>query len=723
MDELDVVDLLLVDDRTENLMALAAVLNFPNYNLIKSSSGDEALRYLLDHEPAVILLDVQMPDIDGFETARLIKQNARTRDIPIIFITAGEKESAFVHRGYDHGAVDYIYKPFDAHILQSKVAVFAELSRKTKRLIQAEQKLREQDLREREQKIAQLELRSLRREHADQKKYRELVDGLSHGIVWSANAETLQISFISASVQSILGYSLDDCLGNDRLFLNCLAPEDQKKFSDLIDIVKNTRNQFSLEHRLVASDGRALWFQTGLRIGLSVDGTQVEIRGLSVEITKIKQAEAILRKNKNHSDFLAQASLVLSESLDIETTLARIGSLAVPHLADWYSIHALNSKGEIELISLTHLDAQKVELVRKLANEFPIDPAADNGISRVLRSGKPEICVNLEEACLKNQSKTTEQVEAIRALTLRSSVIVPLIARGKIIGVLTLIAAESAHQYDDKDLHIAEDLARRASYAIDNAYLYEEAQSAIQARDEFLSIASHELKTPITPLKLQIQSLMRTLKTKSIFEIQPQRINKMLEASDRQLSRLSRLIDDLLDISRIRVGKMKLSMEEFDLRELILDVIDRFADQLALSKCEVQISALNSIPVNWDRFRIEQVLINLLTNAMKYGGGKPIQISTWTENQKVKISFCDNGIGINKMDLERIFGRYERAVSGNHFGGLGLGLYIVQQILIGHGGSIAVKSKLGEGSTFTVEIPAIPLATKSDISDPRSSEI
>jgi CheY-like chemotaxis protein len=133
--DFDKIEILLVDDRQENLLALEAVLASPDYKLIKVNSGDEALRYLLDHSPALILMDVQMPGLNGFETASIIKGSERTREIPIIFVTAINMDERFVHKGYDHGAVDYIYKPYDAHVLRSKVAVLAEIRRHHQRMI------------------------------------------------------------------------------------------------------------------------------------------------------------------------------------------------------------------------------------------------------------------------------------------------------------------------------------------------------------------------------------------------------------------------------------------------------------------------------------------------------------------------------------------------------------------------------------------------------------
>jgi signal transduction histidine kinase len=154
-------------------------------------------------------------------------------------------------------------------------------------------------------------------------------------------------------------------------------------------------------------------------------------------------------------------------------------------------------------------------------------------------------------------------------------------------------------------------------------------------------------------------------------------------------------------------GKMSLNLEEFDLVELARDILSRLNEQLINAKCEISfdVTVVDPLMVTWDRFRIEQVIINLMTNAMKYGQGKPIHLSIWSDGNGVRIAVQDRGIGIAEVDRERIFQRFERAVSGRHFAGLGLGLYIVKQLVESHGGKIEVTSRLNEGSTFTVSIP------------------
>jgi PAS domain S-box-containing protein len=683
----DLVDILLVDDRTENLMTLETVLASPDYRLIKAESGDEALRYLLDHEPALILMDVQMPDLDGFETASMIKKSERTRDIPIIFVTAINKDERYVHQGYAQGAIDYIYKPYDANILKAKVSVFADLARKSKRLIEAERQLRKTEKKERERQITELELKSLRREQAEQKKYLDLVQGISHGIVWAADAESLAISFVSPSAEKILGYPTETWRKEPSFFAEHIYPLDRQMVMDSIEKAKAERSESQIEHRLITASGDAVWFHTQFRMARKSEGAGYEVRGLSVDITQIKDSQEVLRQNKIRSDFLAQASFVLGQSLDFEKSLNQLANLIVPECADGFSVHLLDSKEQLNGLVLNF---------KSNRNEGLNDALADLGMNEVLLGSTAKLWIHV-----------SDEVYQRHDLRLKSAILVPLVVHDKTFGVMSLLKSRIDSNYNEDDLAMAKDLASRVVVAIENASLHQMAQAAVRVRDDFLSVASHELKTPLTPLKLQAEMLSRLLKGISTSDLKLEKVDKTLKTFDRQLDRLSYLIDELLDISKMTNGKMSLNLEEFDLIELVRDIVGRLSEQMESAKCDISldVTIVDPLMVYWDRFRIEQVIINLLTNAAKYGQGKPIHLSIWSEKENVCLSVTDGGIGIAEEDQGRIFNRFERAVSGRHFAGLGLGLYIVKQLLEAHGGKIAVKSKLNEGSVFTITIP------------------
>jgi PAS domain S-box-containing protein len=229
--------------------------------------------------------------------------------------------------------------------------------------------------------------------------------------------------------------------------------------------------------------------------------------------------------------------------------------------------------------------------------------------------------------------------------------------------------------------------------------LYKREQEAVRARDDFLSIASHELRTPLTPLRLQVQILRRLLAQGE--SLRREKLVASLDTLERQTERLGRLVSDLLDVSRITAGKLTLRRERLDLADVARDVVERYA---GASRSRIALTT-ESAPGSWDRASLEQVATNLLANAIKYGEGKPIDVTVAPRDGVAVLAVRDRGIGIAAGDVERIFGRFERATSATSYGGLGLGLYIAQQIAVAHGGRISVESAPGQGATFTVALP------------------
>jgi len=232
-----------------------------------------------------------------------------------------------------------------------------------------------------------------------------------------------------------------------------------------------------------------------------------------------------------------------------------------------------------------------------------------------------------------------------------------------------------------------------------------ELEQAVHIRDEFVSIASHELKTPLTSLMLQSQIRTRFLRNGDSSAFTPEKLAKMFDTDERHLIKITHLINDMLDISRINSGKLSINLERFDLCELVRELIDRYSEFFLAAGCTVACDFCESSFGYWDRFRIEQVVTNLLTNAIRYGAGKPILVQVQLISNKALIIVRDNGRGIAPENQSRIFQRFERADSKADISGLGLGLYIASQILEAHHGSIRVKSELGHGATFTVELP------------------
>ncbi len=234
---------------------------------------------------------------------------------------------------------------------------------------------------------------------------------------------------------------------------------------------------------------------------------------------------------------------------------------------------------------------------------------------------------------------------------------------------------------------------------------YAQAQEEIQSRDEFLSVASHELKTPLTSMLLQIQTALHNIRSVSLAQFSVEHLLKMLESAENQTKRLSRMINDLLNVSLITTGKMDLELEELDLEEIVRNVLEDFSQKLEKENYEIVVHVIEPVIGQWDKVRIEQAISNLISNAIKYGRRKPIDITISKRETMGRLIMKDQGIGIPATELKRIFALFQRAVSSNDYKGLGVGLYITNQIIKAHGGKISVTSREGKGSTFTIDLP------------------
>jgi predicted ATPase/signal transduction histidine kinase len=423
---------------------------------------------------------------------------------------------------------------------------------------------------------------------------------------------------------------------------------------------------------------------------------------LSLEIVALVEKLTNEMRERQHAEaavrLLAEASLRLSQSLDYETTLSSIAELCVPLLADWCVIDLLEEDHRVRRIAASHADPTHERLVSHLEETSATSTDSPSPTSTVIREGHSVLVVKLTEAVLKEYAPGFADI--LRKLDMRTLMAVPMVARERPVGAIGLARGGPDCPYGPRDLELAEELARRAAVAIDNARFYRNSQDAVRLRDEFLTVASHELNTPVASLQLALARLAKPGALSS-----PEKVHGIVQTAQRQTFKLTRLISELLSVSRIQAGRFDLQLEEVDLAEVVREVVNRFGTDLARAKSELSIRADAPVTGTWDRQKLDQVVTNLLSNAVKFGRGKPISIVVARTREGARLIIEDHGIGMAPERLPRIFERFERGVSDRDFGGLGLGLYIVKQIVEALGGSVRARSSRDSGTIFMVDLP------------------
>jgi len=648
---------LLVDDNADNLLALSAVLDRLNLRLVQATSGARALALAAKEEFAVIILDVQMPVLDGFETARLLRMRPAGGQTPIIFLTANSHDPTVSLRGYAEGAVDFLVKPFDPGILRSKVSVFVSLHEARRTVQRQEAMLREHAL-------------EAQRRESDAR-YQSLAEAVPL-IVWTADVNG-KITYANRAWTEYVGVPPQELTS----WKHIVHPDDHPAVKAARDRARSKQAVFEAVFRVRSASGEYRWHVGKAIPSRDALGRLVGWLGTATDVDDHRRSEERAR-------FLAEASSVLGASLDVREVLARVCARAVPVAGDLCAVHLRRADGFLREVSVAQ------ELLERLAVPGP-EQLERLGVSEVLSTGR-----TVTELQARGQ-------EAPLGLTRWISV--PLVSRGAVIGVLTLGrgAGADAGLFSEE---MALELAARVAVAADNASLYEEAQEAIRLRDEFLSVASHELRTPLTPLNLKLGMLRRVADQSTTGTLPAEQVSADIGVAARHVQRLTNLVDHLLDVTRIRAGKLQLQLEEVDLAEVVRDSASRLSSMATEVGSTLEVKTPERCAGVWDRMRLEQIVTNLLSNALKYGGGRPVRL--WLEDRSPRdavLSVQDAGVGMEPSVLGRIFGRFERGQSGRHYPGLGLGLYITRQIVTALEGTISVESTPGQGSLFTVVLP------------------
>lgn len=507
------------------------------------------------------------------------------------------------------------------------------------------------------------------------------------------------ITFLNPIAEALTGWGLEQARGRRLVeVFRILNEQTRLPVESPVDKVISEGKIVGLANHtiLVARDGTETAIDDS---GAPIFNRKNELVGIVLVFRDVTEK----RREEDRRRFLVEASSLLASTLDYAPTLTSIAQLSVQRIADWCAVDILQADKSLERLAVAHVDPVKIRSVEELQKRYPADPKSLYGVHEVIRTGKAQLMSEIPDALLVAAAVDAEHLRLIRELGLRSSMIVPLRCRGRTLGAITLVSAESQRRFGPNDLLFAEELANVSAMAIENARLYRDAQQANRTKDDFLATVSHELRTPLNAM-LGWASLLRTSK------LSEEKRQQGLETIERNARAQAQLIEDLLDVSLIVSGNLRLDARSVDLPTVINAAIDsvRLAAEAKRVRIEVRVER-EAQHATGDPGRLQQVIWNLLSNAVKFSREQGVvSVRVARVDSQAEIQVSDTGLGIDPEFLPHIFERFKQANSTTtrSYGGLGLGLAIARHLVELHGGTISATSAgLNQGASFRVRLP------------------
>ena len=660
------INILIVDDEPKNLTVLESLLDEPGYRLVRAGSADEALLALVMEEFALLILDVRMPGMTGFELAQMIKGRKKTARVPIIFLSAYYNEDQHVLEGYGSGAVDYLHKPVNATILRSKVAVFAELHRKGREVAEsnralmaevAERRHAEEQLRELNEALDRRVAERTAALHLSDTRLRMATDTVGLGI-WSWTLADDRWVWENDWPVSIFGTARARWPVTPAQLAACFIDErDRQVFEGLAEHARRHEAPLRFEGRVRGPDGAVRWVELD-GDSMTGPGGAVQVLGTLRDTTERRLAEQELRDSERF--------------LRTVTSAARIGLAVIE-----------------EARSFRFANEAYAQML-----EVPLDAIVGRPVAEVLQAGWPQVRACLDRVFAGERVSFEFTVPAVSAQAEG-----PVRHFGAFLEPHAGAADEGGEGGGTVVLVVVEITALKQ--------LESELRETDRRKDEFLATLAHELRNPLAPVRNAVQVL--NLRGSANREWQ-----RAGEVIDRQMRVMVRLIDDLMDVARINKGRIELHKAQVPLSEVLdwaLEAsrpqIDEFGHLLVLD-LPPEVILLDA-----DLTRLSQAFMNLLTNAVKYterGGRIELSARVSAEAGQVTVSVKDNGIGIAPAQLEGVFNMFSQVESAlvRSRGGLGIGLSLARRLVEMHGGRVEARSKgLGWGSEFLVHLPVL----------------
>ncbi|HEX2189322.1 MAG TPA: PAS domain S-box protein [Longimicrobiaceae bacterium] len=540
-----------------------------------------------------------------------------------------------------------------------------------------------------EQKVIQAELR------ASEERLRVALQaaGMAHWD-WDLRSGTV---LWNPEHNRMVGLPPDQARGSVPEFVERVHPADRSTVSGALAHAARTGEDYRTDFRILDPRGEERWLAAYGRVLTGEDGRPARMVGVIRDATGE-------RRRDDADRFLGRVSDVLASSLDYGSTLQSVATLCAGALADFCLVQ-VEEEGRIEALGVAHADARRAEILRGLVRRFPAAPGGADPAAQVLRTGEPQVLGGGPEPLPARVGSSPEHQEMLRDLDLASMLVVPLQARGRTLGVLTMGRTGAAPAYGEADLATAQEVARRAALAVDNARLYAEAREAARARDEVLAVVSHDLRNPLHAVLLAATVLQEFTDPEGWTE----RDRKQVEVIRRSAEQMSTLIQDLVEVISLESSAPALQRIRLDPELLVQGVAELFQALAAEKEVRLVVETAPRLPaVEADRGRLLQVFSNLVGNALKYTpAGGTVTVRAAPSEGAVRFSVADTGPGIPAEHLTRVFDRFWRARQGER-GGLGLGLAIARGIVEAHGGRIGVESVPGEGAEFHFTVPALP---------------
>ncbi len=520
------------------------------------------------------------------------------------------------------------------------------------------------------------------------------------------------VTFMNPVAERLTGWQEDDARGRPLDEVFCIFSEQTR------EIVESPVTKVLREGTVVGlANHTVLRAKRGIELPIDDSGAPIRNEaGAIVGVVLVFRDATHEKRARARSEFLARAGEALVSSIDYEATLQTVTRLAVPTLADWCGVD-LAEGGETRQVAVAHVDPNKVEFARELGRRYPPDPNATTGVPQVIRTGNSALYPEIPASLIEAGARDPEHLRMLRELRLESAMAVPLRSRGRIFGAMTFIYADSGRRYTEDDLAFAEDFARRAAMAIENAlslkgaedarenerWLRAEAELASRSKDEFLATVSHELRTPLNAI-LGWTVTLRGRKP-------PEEMDRALAVVERNARAQAKLIEDVLDVSRIISGKLALNLGPTKVADVVRAAIETVTPAAEAKQIVMTAHVEDeSLTITADPDRTQQIVWNLLSNAVKFTPkGGSVSVHVRRDGSDVRLRVTDTGEGIRPSVLPLVFEAFRQgdASTTRRHGGLGLGLAIVKQLVTAHGGSVRAESEgPGRGATFVVDLPA-----------------